>query len=69
MKEWEAIDRVQPFNRIQELKDNNIEPTEEYIHEYQVSADGKNKKTGKRGKPVRKINDHLDIDFFLNFEL
>jgi hypothetical protein len=55
---------------VQELRDNNIEPTDEYVHEFRVAdADGKNRRTGKRGKPVKKCNMHLDIDFMINLDV
>ena len=65
-EEWDAIANLQPHQRIQELKENGITPTEEYIQEFKVSGNDKNKK-GRRGKPVKKVNNHLDIDFLLNF--
>lgn len=67
-KDWEEIPRVPPFERIKELKDNKIEPSEEYIHEFRVvEGDPKNKKTGRRGKPIKMVNQHLGIDFMLDF--
>ena len=63
---WGDIADAPPNIRIEELKNNNIEPTEEYIQEFTVTEKDKEKK-GRRGKPVKKVNDHLDIDFLLNF--
>lgn len=68
VKDWNDITRVPPFERIKELKDNKIEPSEEYIHEFRVvEGDPRNRKSGRRGKPVKMVNQHLGIDFMLDF--
>lgn len=65
--EWDKIDNLQSFQRIQELNANNITPSEEYIQEFKYFDDPNNKKrTGRRGKPIKRQNNHLDIDFMLD---
>ena len=80
--EWEKIDDGTVNERLQVLKDNHEEmltetgrnndtanfmkPSEEYVHEFKyIESDAKKK--SKRGKAVRKLNEHIDIDFMLNF--
>ena len=80
--EWEKINDSNPNERLQFLKDyhakmitesgnnsitaNFMKPSDEYIHEFKyVESDAKKK--GKRGKAVKKLNEHIDIDFMLNF--